>query len=203
MFARKRVCGIQAQGLRHPGVPESKALLPATPPPHLHPHPLHVHPTTPLPARTPPNRQIHCTDWRSFFYLCLLAYMPTATIRPLCIHACDVHADVCMSGAGYIRRGLYVWAHAKAWCADIRPDQYKCIIVWRSPDLAWCHPEKPRGVGGLWLGGNVFLRLLKQKHSVSSVFSERTPGRNTHTHTHKLPPPPPQVFDVKDAEEKD
>jgi len=71
---------------------------------HLPPH---VHPETPLPAQTHPSRQVQCTDWTYFlsfsFYLCLFAhtYMPTTTIRTwtLCIHACNIHTDVCMYGA--------------------------------------------------------------------------------------------------------
>ena len=60
MFTQRRVCGTQAQGPETPRTTrnETKPKLPS----HSTFLP-HVHPETPLPAQTHPNKQMQCTDW--------------------------------------------------------------------------------------------------------------------------------------------
>ena len=63
MFTQRRVCGTQAQEPETSRTTrkETKAQLPS----HSTSLP-HVHPETPLPAQTHPNRQMQCTDWTYF-----------------------------------------------------------------------------------------------------------------------------------------
>lgn len=189
MFTQKRVCGIQVQGLRHQGPPESlqtKAQL-------LPPHPMCI----PKPPRL---LKLISTDTHN---------APIDLSLPLCTHILYMHhrnnenidfmhqsmscTHWCLSVRNcteYIRNGVYVWADTKAWCADIRPKEWKCIKVWRNPDPAWCHPERPEGWASvcvwvcvhvderksdwaepMWLSETVLKVVEAEAHCV--VFSQR------------------------------
>lgn len=64
-------------------------------------------------------------------------------------------------------------------------------------------PREAPGGGGLVTGWECLFKVVEaEAQCIVGVQREDAGEEHTHPHT-QTPPPPPQVFDVKDAEEKD
>lgn len=116
MFTQKRVCGAQAQALRHLRPSERfqiKAQLPS-PPTSLNPSYASRTLTTPACSNSSQQRNAMHKMNNTLFT------SPATPVGFLCIHACNMNADVCMYCSEYIRHWQYVWADTEAWWTDIR-----------------------------------------------------------------------------------